>query len=270
MFIATDAYGCRDTAYAAIKQPSQTIVGIAKIDSITCYNFSNGSITTNGSGGTAPYQFRWQGGQTGTTLSNLPAGSYRVYLTDKNGCKDSLSINLSNPPEVIARIVSGNMTLKGQNMDVAAQVTPPGNYTYQWQPTTVFGSNANKQNASIQLSNNTKLLLTATNAKGCVGKDSLEIGVVQPLKDIIPNAFSPNKDGLNEGFGLPDIFKIETFQVYDRWGGIIFKGSSSIPRWNGYAGNEPVPAGTYSYQITAKLKGGLQTVSYTGKVTVVK
>lgn len=269
-FIATDAYGCRDTAYAAIKQPSQTIVGIAKIDSITCYNFSNGSITTNGSGGTAPYQFRWQGGQTGNTVSNLPAGSYRVYLTDKNGCKDSLIINLSNPPEVIARIVSGNMTLKGQNMDVAAQVTPPGNYTYQWQPTSVFGSNANKQNASIQLSNNTKLLLTATNTKGCVGKDSLEIGVVQPLKDIIPNAFSPNKDGLNEGFGLPDIFEIETFQVYDRWGGIIFKGSSSIPRWNGYAGNEPVPAGTYSYQITAKLKGGLQTVSYTGKVTVIK
>ena len=269
-FVATDAYGCADTVIASVKQPTRTVLSISKIDSITCYNFSNGRITTSGSGGTAPYQFRWQGGQTGNILSNLPSGVYRVYLTDKNGCKDSLNITLSNPPEVIARIVSGNMTLKGQNMNVAAQVTPAANYTYQWQPASVFGSNANKQNASIQLSNNTKLLLTATNAKGCVGKDSLEIGVVQPLKDIIPNAFSPNKDGLNEGFGLPDIFEIETFQVYDRWGGIIFKGSSSIPRWNGNAGNEPVPAGTYSYQITAKLKGGIQTVSYTGKVTVVK
>jgi gliding motility-associated-like protein len=269
-FIATDAYGCADTVIASVQQPTRTVISIAKIDSITCYNFSNGRITTSGAGGTLPYQFRWQGGQTGNTISNLPAGTYRVLLTDKNGCKDSVNIILSNPPEVIARIVSGNMTMKGQNMDVAAQVTPAGNYTYQWQPASVFGSNANRQNATIQLSNNTKLLLTATNTKGCVGKDSLEIGVVQPLKDIIPNAFSPNKDGLNEGFGLPDIFEIETFQVYDRWGGIIFKGSSSIPRWNGYAGNEPVPAGTYSYQITAKLKGGIQTVSYTGKVTVVK
>jgi gliding motility-associated-like protein len=269
-FIATDAYGCADTVFASVKQPSRTTLSIAKIDSITCYNFSNGRITTSGAGGTLPYQFRWQGGQTGNILSNLPSGVYRVYLTDKNGCKDSVNIILSNPPEVIARIVSGNMTMRGQNMDVAAQVIPAGNYTYQWQPASVFGSNVNRQNATIQLSNNTKLLLTATNAKGCVGKDSLEIGVVQPVKDIIPNAFSPNKDGLNEGFGLPDIFEIESFYVYDRWGGVIFKGNRSNPRWNGYAGNELVPSGTYSYQITAKLKGGIQTINHTGKVTVVK
>ena len=269
-FIATDAFGCADTVFASVKQPSRTTLSIAKIDSITCYNFSNGRITTSGAGGTLPYQFRWQGGQTGNILSNLPSGVYRVYLTDKNGCKDSLNVTLSNPPEVIARIVSGNMTMKGQNMDVAAQVTPAGNYTYQWQPASVFGSNANRQNATIQLSNNTKLLLTATNAKGCVGKDSLEIGVLQLVKDIIPNAFSPNKDGLNEGFGLPDIFEIESFYVYDRWGGIIFKGNSSNPRWNGYIGSEPVPSGTYTYQITAKLKGGIQAINHTGKVTVVK
>jgi gliding motility-associated-like protein len=269
-FIATDAYGCADTAIATVKQPTPTVPSISKIDSITCHNFSNGRIVASGLGGTAPYQFRWQGGQTGNILSNLPSGVYRVYLTDKNGCKDSLNITLSNPPEVIARIVSGNMTMKGQNMDVAAQVTPAGIYTYQWQPASVFDSNANDQNATIQLSNNIKILLTATNAKGCAGKDSFEIGVVQPIKDIIPNAFSPNKDDLNEGFGLPNIFEIESFYVYDRWGGIIFEGNSSNSRWNGYAGSEPVPAGTYSYQITAKLKGGIQTITHTGKVTVVK
>jgi gliding motility-associated-like protein len=96
------------------------------------------------------------------------------------------------------------------------------------------------------------------------------VEVIQPLKDIMPNAFSPNKDGLNEGFGIPDIFEVKEFYVYDRWGGIIFKGNASNPRWNGYVGNEPAPAGSYSYQITATLKGSTQDVSFIGKVALIK
>jgi gliding motility-associated-like protein len=120
------------------------------------------------------------------------------------------------------------------------------------------------------LEKNVTLRLTVTNKNNCISRDSLDITVVQALKDIMPNAFSPNTDGLNEGFGLPDIFEIQEFYVYDRWGGIVFKGNASNPRWDGNIGGVAAPAGSYSYSIVATLKGGTQAMQYSGKVSLIK
>jgi gliding motility-associated-like protein len=75
---------------------------------------------------------------------------------------------------------------------------------------------------------------------------------------------------LNEGFGLPDIFEIESFEVFDRWGGMVFRGSSKTPRWDGKLNGEVLPAGVYTYTIQAKLKGTEQVVKHGGSVVLIK
>jgi gliding motility-associated-like protein len=266
----SDKYGCADSATATVLQPAKLTVTLSRMDSIRCYRFTDGSITVTATGGTLPLNYRWNTGAQTLKIDNLGAGIYKVVVSDAYGCRDSFSANLNDPPELIARIVAGNRAMKGEMLNVSGNATPNGNHTYSWQPASLFGAMAGSQNASIKLEKNVTLKLKVTNKNGCVAKDSLDVEVIQPLKDIMPNAFSPNKDGLNEGFGIPDIFEVKEFYVYDRWGGIIFKGNASNPRWNGYVGNEPAPAGSYSYQITATLKGSTQDVSFIGKVALIK
>jgi gliding motility-associated-like protein len=268
--MATDAYGCKDSATATVLQPAQLTITVSSIDSIRCYRYTDGSITVTATGGTQPYAYGWNTGSKTTKADKLGAGTYKVVIQDANGCKDSLTATLQDPPELIARIVSGTMALKGEKLNVSGIATPTGSHTYSWQPASLFGSMSGSQNASISLEKNVTLRLTVTNKNNCISRDSLDITVVQALKDIMPNAFSPNTDGLNEGFGLPDIFEIQEFYVYDRWGGIVFKGNASNPRWDGNIGGVAAPAGSYSYSIVATLKGGTQAMQYSGKVSLIK
>jgi gliding motility-associated-like protein len=67
----------------------------------------------------------------------------------------------------------------------------------------------------------------------------------------MPNVFSPNGDGVNDGFGPivngdPDGFRME---IRNRWGQVVFTSSAVNNRWNGRAEGGPVPAGTYFWTI---------------------
>ena len=70
----------------------------------------------------------------------------------------------------------------------------------------------------------------------------------------MPNAFSPNHDGINDvllpkGVGL----KNYTLIVYDRWGNLLFKSDTTIKSWDGKYQGEAVPMGTYIYELQANL-----------------
>lgn len=64
----------------------------------TCYNCSNGSVTTTVTGGVMPYMYSWNTGQSTQNLANLMAGTYAVQVTDANGCtKTDIKIDLTQP-----------------------------------------------------------------------------------------------------------------------------------------------------------------------------
>jgi gliding motility-associated-like protein len=112
--------------------------------------------------------------------------------------------------------------------------------------------------------------LTITNEWGCSTTDSVEV-----FKDCyidIPNAFSPNGDGLNDYFiprqylssGLVS-FKM---QVFNRWGQLIFETTSIDGRgWDGAFNGVAQPAGVYVYLIEASFING-RSERYQGNVTL--
>lgn len=76
--------------------------------------------------------------------------------------------------------------------------------------------------------------------------------VIPPLSIYIPNAFTPNGDGMNDVFGVKGE-GIRNFHlyVYDRWGEVVFETTNPKQQWDGnYAGN-PVEQGVYVYQVFA-------------------
>ncbi len=80
-------------------------------------------------------------------------------------------------------------------------------------------------------------------------------------KVIVPNAFSPNADGINDTW---DIKKLETYPgaevfVYNRYGQPVFHSNGYNKPWNGTFNNQPLPVGTYYYVID--VKNGLPRLS---------
>jgi hypothetical protein len=94
------------TGFSEIKLPN-TPANII-ITQPTCAGLSNGSIDVNPTGG-APggYTYLWTGGSTGKQLSNKPAGTYAVTVTDMNGCsKVFTNLTITAPPPLTGVLVS--------------------------------------------------------------------------------------------------------------------------------------------------------------------
>lgn len=81
-------------------------VGLASTTTVvnaTCYGSSNGSITVNATGGTAPYQYMINDGsyQGSNVFSGLAAGSYNVSVLDANGCEYTIAATVTQPTEIV-------------------------------------------------------------------------------------------------------------------------------------------------------------------------
>jgi gliding motility-associated-like protein len=99
---------------------------------------------------------------------------------------------------------------------------------------------------------------------------SNEVCFVMPPTLFLPNAFTPNGDGLNDMFISGGEFT-ETFHldVYDRWGMLIFEAQTQTEGWDGtYKGN-PVAEGTYVWHVRATGYGG-QSLQTQGSVLVIR
>ena len=75
---------------------------------------------------------------------------------------------------------------------------------------------------------------------------------------LLPKAFTPNNDGLNDKYGISNIFLVEAleyFEVYDRWGAKIWSARNLSDAWDGTFNNQPVNTGMYLYKIKYTCNG---------------
>ncbi|MBN8677212.1 MAG: gliding motility-associated C-terminal domain-containing protein [Chitinophagales bacterium] len=95
---------------------------------------SDASIDLTVSGGTAPYDYLWNNGQTNQDLSNVNAGTYTVVVTDQNDCTVSNTIVVpGNSVSIsLAGTAASNSSCLLNNGSVDLSVNPSGNFTFQW------------------------------------------------------------------------------------------------------------------------------------------
>ncbi|HAD13901.1 MAG TPA: hypothetical protein DCF33_15860, partial [Saprospirales bacterium] len=103
----TDANGCPGTSTVTIGQPSELRVSLQPIH-VGCFGESTGSAKATGSGGVNPYQYLWESGATTTSIANLAAGTYRITISDFNGCITPGNVTVEQPAEP----VSGTATMQ--------------------------------------------------------------------------------------------------------------------------------------------------------------
>ncbi|MEP7252496.1 MAG: gliding motility-associated C-terminal domain-containing protein [Ginsengibacter sp.] len=94
-----------------------------------------------------------------------------------------------------------------------------------------------------------------------------------PCNSYIPNAFTPNYDGLNDVFRpvFPDCTPKEyQFQVFDRYGNAIFKSAKFNEGWDGKKGQSPLAQGIYVWTLTYRQPGTRTVVNKKGTVNLLR
>lgn len=113
--VVTDAAGCFADTVITVGSPPQILFNAILTDP-SCYGFFDGSIVTNVSQGVPPYQYLWMNnGNTTSSISGLPLGSYPLLVTDANGCTELDTLILSQPDSLI-----GEFDIKTSSCQAAA------------------------------------------------------------------------------------------------------------------------------------------------------
>lgn len=90
----------------------------------------------------------------------------------------------------------------------------------------------------------------------------------------IPNAFSPNGDGINDFFEIflsnnTTIQQINEVEIVDRWGNLVYKASGLTPMWDGTFKGQPLNSAVFRYTIIVALNNE-QTKTIQGTTTLIK
>ncbi|NMC39457.1 MAG: T9SS type B sorting domain-containing protein [Bacteroidales bacterium] len=146
--VATDLNGCIESSSITVEQPELLAASI-EVTNVSCFGGNNGSANLTVTGGTSPYIFLWDGGQTTEDTGNLVPGTYSVTITDSNGCEITANCVVTEPATALGGTVTGqsDVTVYGGSdgsITVAGSGgTPPYDYRINagaWQSSGTFGS----------------------------------------------------------------------------------------------------------------------------------
>lgn len=164
MVTVSDAGGCISTISAIVNTPPAFNISAPVVNNVLCHGESTGQIAFTASGGLAPYSWSWSGGLTGNgNVTNVPAGSYTVTVTDMNGCTASSSATVSEPAMALSNVSTVTQPACGQNngsIDLAV-TGGTGPYSYSWTPNVSSGPSASGLPAG-------SYDITVTDANGCI------------------------------------------------------------------------------------------------------
>ena len=132
----TDANACTQTLSVTINNLAGPVATLFATNNVSCFGENDGSATVTVSGGTIPFTFLWNNGQTLPTATNLIAGTYTLVATDANGCIASTSATITEPILLDLAIAGTNPTCFGACNGTLISNTFGGTapYTYLWNP----------------------------------------------------------------------------------------------------------------------------------------
>lgn len=259
--------GCiSDTTLTLTGAPSPTVV-LPTFPYICSCN-PNTTVTPLVSSGTPGYRYAWSNGDTTATVvdQSLNLSTFIVTVTDANNCtavSNSTSITISC---LDATITGASLTtppsdtvfLHDSAVFVAA-VTGGYTYGYMWYSDSAQILSPSTNSTVYATANapgvDSVYLIITDSVTGCRDTFPGAIHVIEIAGYVMPTAFTPNGDGVNDNFypvlsdSTQSTAKIASFRIYNKWGQLVYD-NAGAPGWNGFFGNEAQPGGVYTYFIT--------------------
>jgi gliding motility-associated-like protein len=180
------------------------------------------------------------------------------------GCDSIVEVFTVNVYSSPVAFAGNDITItRGQSV----QLSGSGGVSYFWQWNTGNASGAVIEVAPLET---TQYILTAEQGI-CADSDTITVSVIElPGEIFIPDAFTPNGDGINDVFEIVNPEQLEniSMHIYNRWGELIFRGEGLGHGWDGTYKGELQNPGVYVYFITAML--GDDKFVAKGSVTLIR
>jgi len=182
------------------------------------------------------------------------AGTYNVKLIaySDNDCTDTAfkTVTIYNYPVIT---MPGDVFIAAGNaLQIPVSYTGTG-LSYVWTPAISLSSDTTAAPVTNTLQD-IIYTLTVTGDGGCPASANINVHVEKSIE--VPNAFSPNGDGVNDTWRIGNIegYPTAVVRVFNRNGQLVFSSTGYKQPWNGTFNNSPLPIGTYYYIIDTKSK----------------
>ncbi len=222
----TDASGCSGTVSILLDEPPAMTAQFTGENPL-CAGDANGWLqVTEVSGGAEPYLYSLNGGtlQMQDSFPNLPAGIYEITTEDANGCTVTTEATVIDPAPLFLDLGRDTLVTSGTIFDIRALSNANEIDTLLWSPVESLLT-ADNFGATLQVNNSLQISAELSDANGCTATDILQISVSKERFVYIPNAFSPNFDGINDFFvisGGVGVAGINRVSIFDRWGEPVY------------------------------------------------
>ena len=266
---------------------TSTLGVTANVQHQVCPGTASGFIQGIGTSGAPEYQYSLDcmNYQPAEVFPFLLPGDYTLCIQDEKGCENQVDVTVL--PATGFGVEAGDTIFLqlGDSSDIHAMTFPGLPSSATWEDTTNlhFAGNSIQDilNPTVLPTMTDWYVITITNDAGCSATDSVLI-IVDPYKPIyIPNVISANQDGINDkltvyGNKAAKIKGIELFQIFDRWGGLIWE-KENLPLndaslgWDGTLGDtgKAVNPGVFAYMVRVNFLDNIP-VTYHGTVTVLR
>jgi len=280
----TDKNGCSLTDSVYVIRPDSLSLQVETIDPL-CFGNATGRIKLFVQGGQQPYRYSLNEGdfKGSSVFIGLHAGAYTLHVRDARGCVTTINTSLSQPPRVQVSVGLDTTILLGDSILLQAEASNVfGAAMYAWRGALsdsivcIDTSDCSSILVSPLFSNT--YIVTATDEHGCKGEATIKVLVEKPRSIYVPTGFSPNGDGNNDFLPVyaksGQIKRIVRFQVFDRWGELLFEDADfplndATRGWDGQFRGQPCRAGVYVWQAEVEYLDGYRD-ALSGGVTLVR
>jgi len=188
--------------------------------------------------------------EVSSATADLDGYRYRL-LINRSGCSQTLSAVATLRVHVRPQADAGpdRVVTRGTVATLDGKATGDGDLQVQWLPFD-FLSDPAILNPAVAPASSVQYTLLVTDAHGCSATDDVTVVVNIPF--VIPTAFSPNRDGINDAWNIEGIenYPALTVEVINRYGQPVFVSPSGYPEaWDGRYNGSELPWGTYYYKV---------------------
>lgn len=204
------------------------------------------------------------------------SGTYNEYYTAANGCDSIVQVQLTVLPEPHAQYTAtpAVATVFDEYIQFNSESTYADSLFWDFGDFGTFNTENPVLNFE-QKPGRYSFCITVWSEEGCSNQNCFTFVVRDEFNVYIPNAFSPNEDGINdlffvEGTGIdPNDFQL---QIFNRWGDLVFETHDITVKWNGespgrdhYAQNE-----VFVYHLIVGAENSMEKREFRGTATVIR
>lgn len=278
---AIDANGCTAELEVTVEGIMNPAIETLAIQDATCIG-SFGEATIEMADPTIDYTYRWVNEQNfivsdSTRLINARAGNYSLLITDPNGCSTEREISIAETVEIQAEILTDTIIQLGEEATLSLDIFATSPVSIAWKDSTVLSCTDCFETSTIP-TESTVYTAVITSQEGCQTEVSQAVKVEKTKAVHIPNAFSPNGDGVNDYFtvfgGTSYVKNIKSLEIFNRSGAVVFSKKNmdindEAQGWSGNVGSTSSDMGVYIYVAEIEFIDG-ETKMMTGDVSLMK